>query len=237
MNQLTICIPTYEMRGYGHVFLEKSFNILVNQTFKNFDVVISDHSKDNKILDLCEKYKDRLRINYYRNLDKRGSSSANINNAIKKAEGKIIKILFQDDFLYDNNSLDIVIKNFNLNEDKWVATACTHSSDGKHFFKTFYPKYNNLIQFGNNTISSPSVISIKNENPLLFDENLIWLMDCDFYKRYHDKFGNPKIINQITVVNKVGPHQVSKSIVNKYIKFKELLYVLFKSFKYKRIAK
>ena len=81
---------------------------------------------------------------------------------------------------------------------------------------------------GKNTISSPSVLTIKNEKPLLFDEKLIWLMDVDYYKRCYNKFGNPKIINNINVVNRIGLHQVSNSIVNLSIKIKETIYMLIK---------
>jgi hypothetical protein len=66
MPIISITIPTYEMKGYGHIFLEKSFDILTNQTFKDFNVIISDHSKNNLIEDLCTKYKNKLKINYYR---------------------------------------------------------------------------------------------------------------------------------------------------------------------------
>lgn len=225
MKTLSICIPTYEMGEKGHIFLERSFEILINQTFKDFDVVISDHSRNNIIENLCIKYKDRLNIKYYKNIEKFGSSSANINNAIKNADGKLIKILFQDDFLYHEKSLEDIIQNFEIEKDKWLVTACVSSKDGVNFFKPFYPKYNNLIYLGRNTISSPSVLTIKNENPLLFDEKLLWLMDVDYYKRCYNKYGNPKILNDINVVNGIGLYQVSSSMVNILIKIKELIYV------------
>ena len=226
MKLLSICIPTYEMKGYGNLFLRKSFDILADQTFKDFNVIISDHSKDSLIKDLCNEYKDRLDIKYVKNTVKRGSSSANINNAIKNADGKLIKILFQDDFLYNEKSLEEIASNFDLEKDKWLITACIHSNDGLNFFRPFYPKYNRYIHLGKNTISSPSVLTIKNENHLLFDENLIWLMDVDYYKRCYNKFGHPKILNEVNIVNRVGSHQVSNSIVNISIKIKEIFYIL-----------
>jgi len=42
---LSVCIPTYEIDSMGHTFLKHSFDVLMTQTFKDFDVVISDHSK------------------------------------------------------------------------------------------------------------------------------------------------------------------------------------------------
>jgi len=231
---LSICIPTYEMRGLGTEFLKNSFDILFKQTFKDFEIIISDHSKNNSIENLCNEYKNKLDIKYFRNTEKFGNLSFNINNAIKKAEGKLIKILFQDDFLYHEKSLEEIVNNFDLEKDNWLITSCIHSIDGQNFFKPFYPKYNKLIFLGKNTISSPSVLTIKNKRPLFFDENIIWLMDCDYYKRCYNEFGNPKILNKINVVNRIGKHQTTNYIVNKKIKLKELFYII-KKYAYNRI--
>ncbi|MCX6755651.1 MAG: glycosyltransferase [Candidatus Nomurabacteria bacterium] len=228
MNLLSVCIPTYEMKGLGVEFLKYSFDILSKQTFKDFDVIISDHSKDDFIEKLCNEYKNKLDIHYYKNTKNIGKSSSNINNAIIHATGKLIKILFQDDFLFNEKSLEEIVKNFDLEKDKWLITACIHSKDGINFFKPFYPKYNNKIHLGNNTISSPSVLTILNKNPLPFDENLIWLMDVEYYKRCYNKFGNPKIVNEINVVNRIGEHQVTNSKINILIKIKETFYTLLK---------
>ena len=226
MKLISVCIPTYEMRGHGVAFLKQSFDILANQGFKDFDIVISDHSKTDIIKDLCAAYKNKLDIHYYRNAENIGSSSANINNAIKKSKSKLIKILFQDDFLYDNNSLKDIADYFDAEKDHWLITACEHSNNGIDFYRPFYPKYNNKIHLGNNTISSPSVLTIKNDHPLLFDENLVWLMDCDYYKRCYDKFGDPKILNKVNVVNRIGNHQVSNTIANDDLRKKEYAYIL-----------
>lgn len=213
------------MKGKGVFFLQKSLDILADQSFKDFDVIISDHSTDNYIEKLCLEYENKLDIKYYKNNEGRGGSSANINNAIKKATGKLIKILFQDDFLFHKESLEEIAQNFDFKNDRWLLTACTCSKDGKNFFRNFLPKYNYFIHFGFNTISSPSVLTIKNDFPLFFDENLIWLMDCDYYKRCYDKFGPPKILNTISVVNRIGKHQVTNNQVKFLLKIRELWYI------------
>ncbi len=225
MSYLSICIPTYEMKNIGTIFLDHSFNILSKQTFKDFEVVISDHSSNDGIKEICEKYSDLIKIKYVKNLDNLGSSSANINNAIRHASGKLIKVLFQDDFLFNEDSLEITVSNFNIEKDTWLVSRCEHSTDGQTFIRDFKPHYNDNIHLGLNTISSPSVLTILNNNPLFFDEKLIWLMDCDYYKRCYLKFGSPKILNAVTVVNRIGEHQVTNSIVNREIEIKELEYI------------
>jgi len=223
---ISVCIPTYEMHNVGHIFLKQSFDILVRQRFKDFDVVISDHSTTDSIERVCIEYKDDLKINYFKNTKQIGSSSSNVNHAMRHARGKLIKILFQDDFLYDEHSLGLIAQNFDLKKDFWMVTACEHSKDGVTFFRPFYPKYNDKIYLGNNTISSPSVLTVRNSELLFFDENLKWLMDCDYYKRYYDLFGAPKILNEVTVVNRIGMHQITHTGVDTKRKKQEYLYIL-----------
>jgi glycosyltransferase involved in cell wall biosynthesis len=222
MNTLiSICIPAYEMNDKGVEYLEYSFNILYHQTYKNFEIIISDHSIDNNIKDLCDQWSQVLNIKYFRNEINRGNSSANINNAIKRAGGDIIKILFQDDFLYDEYSLEKQLEHF---KNTWLVTACCHY-DGNAVTKPFYPQYHDQIHYGQNTISSPSVLMFKNENVIEFDENLIWLMDVDYYKRLYDKFGYPSICNYISIVNREHQNQVTNTLATEEIKQNELNYI------------
>lgn len=224
---ISVCIPVYDMRGVGHVFLKHSLDILKIQTFTDFNVIISDYSKTDLIKNLCTEYQGILDIDYHKNLDPTGGMSANTNNAITHATGKLIKIIFQDDFLYDEKSLEVIVQNFDLKKDHWLVTACEHSKDGRTFFRPFYPQYNDKIHLGNNTISSPSVLTIKNESPLLlFDAKLKWLMDCDYYKRCYDAYGPPKIVNIIAAVNRVGAHQISNTEATEALKKSEYQYIL-----------
>lgn len=221
---ISICIPTYEMKGKGSEYLEYSFNILYHQSFKNFNIIVSDHSIDNSIKDLCEQWSSVLDITYIRNQYNRGNSSANINNAIQNADREIIKILFQDDFLYDEKSLEKQLEYF---KGSWLVSACCHY-DGEKVYRPFYPYYHDMIHYGQNTISSPSVLMFKNKDVIKFDENLISLMDVDYYKRLYDKFGLPDICNDICVVNRIHNDSVTISIVhanNSEIHNQELKYI------------
>tara|TARA_R110000824_G_scaffold161822_6_gene337310 strand:+ start:827 stop:1525 length:699 start_codon:yes stop_codon:yes gene_type:complete len=221
-NFFSIAIPTYEMNGYGVDFLTHSFIILFNQTFKDFEVVVSDHSLNNEVKTLCDSWSDKLNIKYLKNLDGIGGSSPNINNAIKWCEGKWIKFLFQDDFLFNSDSLEKLRVHITHNADKvWFVTACEHSPDGYTMTNPHYPHWTEDIHLGNNRISSPSVVTIKNKDLVYFDESLIWLMDVEYYKRMYDKYGEPSYLQTINVVNRVWGDSVSNSLPQE-IKDKEV---------------
>jgi len=84
--KLSICIPTYEMHGRARELLKRSFDMLKKQTYKDFEVIISDNSIDDVIKNLCEDptYQS-LNIKYARS--SRMGASVNTNEAIKRAKG------------------------------------------------------------------------------------------------------------------------------------------------------
>lgn len=206
----SVTIPAYEMHGEGGEFLTHSFEILARQTFKDFEVIVCDHSLNDVVKDVCEQWVEVFDVKYFRNDYKIGGSSPNINTAMKLANGIWIKLLWQDDFLYDRHSLANIKNHIDANNPTWIASACEHSEDGENMYKPFYPQWTPDIHLGNNLISSPSVITFKNtEDKIYFDEDLIWLMDVDFYKRMYNKYGEPSYLNTITIVNRTWEHSVS----------------------------
>ena len=205
---LSICIPTYEMHGRATEMLTRNFDILKKQTFKDFEVIISDNSLDDVVKNLCENdIYQFLNIRYIRN--PRKGASSNTNEAIRNARGDLIKILHMDDFLVDKNSLKDIVDNF---KGGWMVTGCRQEKSKWWRRKVHFPLYNEKIHLGKNTIGAPSVLTIKNNNPLLFDENLKWLFDCDYYKRLYDKYGEPTILNKVNVIIGIGKHQVTNHL-------------------------
>ncbi len=225
---LTVCIPTYEMGGQGHVFLRQSLEVLTTQVFRDFDVVVSDYSKNDLIEKLCAEYTARLAIRHFKNTDPTVGMAANTNNAIRHATGQLIKILLQDDYLASPAALLTIVENFAVATDTWLVTACAHVQDGKPVYRTHYPKYTKKISLGKNTIGSPSVLTIKNDHPLQFDTNLKWVVDCDYYRRYHDLAGEPKIVKEVGVVIQVGDHQITNTEATAALREKERHYLLAK---------
>jgi len=214
MKSISVIIPTYEMHGLGVHFLDFSLQKLKAQSFQDFDVIVSDHSCRNGIMNLCNIWsKLGLDIKYVRNFYDRGSSSSNLNFGMELAKGKYVKILFQDDFLFDNQSLEHTFTCFESAPDaKWLVTPSEHSYDGFNMFRTHIPHYHDEIHLGGNSISSPSVLTLRNGHLIKFDPNLIWLMDVEYYKRLHCSFGSPAIMDRVTVVNRCWDRQLSHTI-------------------------
>ena len=64
---------------------------------------------------------------------------------------------------------------------------------------------------GVNTLSSPSILALKNGLEEFFDENLIMLMDCDMYYRLYPTLGNPVVLKDIHISNREHQNQTQRS--------------------------
>lgn len=218
MPKLSVVVPTHDMEGKDY-FFKRCMESLWLQSFQDFEIVVSDNSEDDVIKDICAYYFTGVR--YSKN--PRKGMAPNTNEAMKLAKGNLIKILYMDDFLNHQDSLGSIVKHFKGN---WLVTDCLHF-DGFKYFNHHIPEYNNEIHFGKNTIGSPSVLTIKNEDILLFDENMTWLLDCDLYKRLYERYGAPKVLNDRNVVIGVGEHQAT-NVMGDEVKLKEHDYMIHK---------
>lgn len=225
---ISVVVPCYEMHGKGGVFLHRLLESVYLQTNKNVEVVVSDHSVTNIIEDKCKDWNNKLSITYVRNELGRGSSSINVNTAIKNSTGDIIVPLFQDDFIFNEKYLEKLIE-FSASDKNWGASACNHTDENEsRFFYEHPATYTGFDVTGINTIGAPSVIFFKKECKELFDENLIWLMDCEFYYRLHKKFGLPLIFNEVMVTIRMWESNVTNTLATKEIRKKEAQYVIIK---------
>lgn len=180
MARISVVVPIHQKMQNGEYFLWRLTQSLMRQTFKDYELIIVQE----------------------------GKMAANSNAGIKKATGELIKILYLDDYFAHENALKVIVDNFSAT-DQWLATGCLHQSTEEGFYEDphspHYPEYTKDIHMGNNRIGSPSVITIRNQGAMLFDERLSFLLDCDLYRRYHDIYGSPKLVNDLNVV--IGIHQ------------------------------
>jgi glycosyltransferase involved in cell wall biosynthesis len=220
---ISICIPTYEYKGFGTKYLKHIFDQLVEQTFKDFDIVVADHSVDNSIRSLCADYREILDIKYFRNTENRGSGSANTDFVLRKATGKYLKILCGDDYFFNETSLEITMNALD-NNVYWLATAYVHSDDRINYHKYHLPKWNENIHLCN-TLGTPSCITVRNTFALPeIDKNLTYYYDCDFYGKLALLHGQPKIIDSPTIVNYLHSGSIT-SITTQQIIDREFEYI------------
>jgi glycosyltransferase involved in cell wall biosynthesis len=209
MTEFSICIPTYEYNGDGVKYLKKLFDSLKGQTFEDYNIIISDHSKDDEIYDFCEISSNEFEIVYVKNENGIGKLGPNTNCALEFATGRIIKLIYQDDFFFDNQALEKIKTAFDTSDKKWLMNGFIHTEDEINFFRPLIPRWTDMLLEGRNLMGNPSAFSILNEYKLYTDENLNLLIDTEFYHRLRCEYGMPYIVDDILTANREHPNRMS----------------------------
>jgi glycosyltransferase involved in cell wall biosynthesis len=218
---LSLCIPTYEMGGDGARYLDDSLARIAAQDFHDLEVVVADQSEDDAVARICAARAGDLRL---RRIDTRATartSSANTNAAMRAARGQVLKILFQDDLLVGKGALARIAAAFDDPATSWVLCGSGVTRDGMTIDRPMVPRIEAGLEYGRNTVSSPSVLALRAGRDLWFDEDLIWLMDVEFYRRCADRLGPPAILEETLVANRLHAGQVSAR-VDRALKRREL---------------
>ncbi len=224
-KKISIAISTYEANNKGHEFVKISLDKIKEQTYKNVEVVISDHSKDDKIKNVVEGYKDVIDIKYVRNEEKYGNISNNINKAIDSCTGDYIKVLFMDDYLSDSTSLQTIIDKMNNENKMWLVGSYVHTKDRQGMYNQIIPRWTEEIKQGKNTIGCPSGLTISSRVKERFDENVKWFMDTDYYTTLYSKYGEPVYLDKVTVVTLQHDNQVTNTDINDKLVETEKVYL------------
>jgi len=182
------------------ILLKRNLDSIVKQKFDDYEIIVSDDSEDDVLKKAIEKYP----IKYFKNDGDKGMAN-NTNNAMDLAQGDLIKILYQDDYFYDETSLGKMVRAFSR-KTTWVASGCVHTVDGKTLVNAHYPYYSH----SENTIGSPSVTMFRRLIKERFDPQFSWVLDLDLYRRIFEKHRLPKLLNKVTVVIGLGSHQMTE---------------------------
>lgn len=215
---VSICIPTYKQT----FFLKKCLDSVFIQTYTNYEVIVTDDTPDDTLKEfLKENYSDK-KISYFKNERSLGSP-ANWNYAVSKAKGEYIKILHHDDHFTYNNSLEKFVKAFekNKNADFVFSLSSIHNADtGENWSKSVAIdtlqklKTDPTYLICGNFIGSPSATMYK-RSLVVFDEQLKWLVDLDFYIAILLKNRIFVFIDEtlITTTN-AAMHQITNNCIN-----------------------
>jgi len=93
--KVSIGLPVYN----GERYLQQTLECLLNQTFKDFEIIISDNASEDGTSGICRSYAARDdRVRYHRN-ERNVGAGRNFNRAFELARGKYFKWAAHDDLL------------------------------------------------------------------------------------------------------------------------------------------
>lgn len=202
MREITVCVPVYEMKDrLCERFLVEHLSHLMYQTYKNFDVVVSDQSEGNNLKNICDVFSNVLDIKYVRNTSNIKNAANNVNFAIRNATGKLVKLLYVDDFFVDIKALEKIKNAFDSNPNrKWLIAGFTHSDQNRTtFFNTRMPRYDQTFVNGDNSTGNPSNYSVRREFAIEMDESLLWIVDGEYFYRSYYHYGLPIMLPEVLV--------------------------------------
>ena len=105
--EISVVIPVYNRAD----MIVRALDSLVNQTYKDFEVLIIDDGSKDTIKQVVDQYAGNLDIAYYY-YDHSGNIAYLRNQGMNRAKGKYVAILDSDDWCSDNR-LELQIRYFN----------------------------------------------------------------------------------------------------------------------------
>lgn len=154
MSLVSVCVPIYN----GETYLRESLDSIVNQTYKNLEILVVDDCSTDGSISIVKEYQakdDRIRIVHNeQNLGLVG----NWNKCISEATGEYVKLHFQDDMMLP----DTIGKMVTLAQDKGVDFVLTDreykfENDIKKFYLDELPRLSD--HFDQNVVIEPEFIA------------------------------------------------------------------------------
>jgi len=106
---VSICIPAYNTAK----FLKESLDSIVNQTYTNREIIVSNNASTDDTEKIVKKYVEKYKIKYFKN-DKNIGPWRNFERCISLAKGEYIAIFHADD-IYMPNIVQKQVENFQKN--------------------------------------------------------------------------------------------------------------------------
>ena len=186
LPKLSIIIPNY---NYGN-FIEETICSVINQKYKNFEIIIIDGGSTDNSLEIIKKYEDK--ITYWISEKDAGQADA-INKGLQVSTGDYVAYLNSDD-TYLPNAFNEVFSNRNSYDKDFIYGDVMVGSDVKNSKPNCSNKNKlnlvSLIQFyysAKYIIPSQSVfikrIFLLKNNLNILNVNLHYCMDLDWYCR------------------------------------------------------
>lgn len=187
----TLIVPVYKVEGY----IENCLNSIINQTYKNFELILIDDGSPDNCPVICDEYakKDsRITLIHKQN----GGVSSARNEALKIAMGEYIWFIDSDDYI-EENSLEILSKYIeNTTADLYVFEhgffEKYHITDLNNLFNDHYFKYH----FGFGPCNKIYRNSIIKDNQLFFDTEESIGEDLLFNVNYYTKIKSCLFIDE-----------------------------------------
>ncbi len=220
--KVSICVPTYN----SPVTLERLLKSVFDQTFTDYEVIISDDSSNDEVAQVIKRFPDP-RLAYYHNDPPLGTPE-NWNNAVRHATGDIIKIMHHDDWFVSPDALWIFLDAMRSSQADFVFCQCVGegANHPTEMRTKKYLSYLPLLLTGN-VIGAPSVTMYRRTD-LAYDARIKYYVDVDFYIAYLQTHTAACVERELVGIG-TTPVRVTDDVVeNHHLVYNEFQYVFLK---------
>jgi glycosyltransferase involved in cell wall biosynthesis len=226
---ISICIPAFSQPDS----IRRLLGSIEKQTFRNFEVIITDDSPGDEVSRAVESFRDDLSILYEKNRSQLGSP-ANWNKAVSLAKGKWVKIMHHDDWFFDEGSLQLFAGAADEKADPSLIFCNTAIVDSRNATEKFHVppaeqlaalKSSPSVLFNYNFIGAPSAAMFRNTGHR-FNERLKYLVDVEFYIRLLRQNNSFVHVDRFLIKNTAGDErQVTAQSMNRQTQVGEYSYL------------
>lgn len=201
MIKISVVMPVYNKEMY----LDKTLQCILNQSYKNFEVIIVNDGSTDNTKKICDEYaKKDSRISVY-HIENGGVSNAR-NTGLKYVTGEYIQFIDADDCINEDvfktyieilekDRYDIIFTSYNKvdHEDK-ILKVVDLEYRGLKYKKDILENFvKNQVDTGYYGCVSNKLIKFEiiNKNSISFDKKIVLAEDLDFYidiYRYSNKY-------------------------------------------------
>ena len=210
----SICMPAYKQPE----MIRRLLDSIQKQSFRDFEVIITDDSPGNEVEEIAESFKSFLKLRYYKNIKPLGTPE-NWNQAIRYAKGKWIKLIHQDDWFASDQSLETFYRFTKDDSDSsffFSAFSNIDAESGKidlvncNLWQLFLLRISPLHLFKKVYVGNPSCTLVKNDQKLFYDLRLKFVVDFEYYIRCFQSGMKWKYIPTQLINVGFHPDQVTK---------------------------
>ncbi len=182
---ISICIPAYKRITDLKILLDS----IGRQTFKNFEVIITDDSPDDTVKNFCDAYPNEFELVYYKNSIPLGTPE-NWNEGIRKATGTWVKLMHDDDYFATDNSLALFVAAIESDKQAQVFYSAFVFEDAANhtkkivtcnWFDRCFLSLSPYHLLRRNYFGNPSCIIVKKDVPFFYNKRFKYIVDFAYY--------------------------------------------------------
>ncbi len=188
MSRVSVIIPVYNVEKY----LEKCLNSVINQTYKDLEILLIDDGSTDKSPEICDEYSEkdsRIKVIHKEN----GGLSDARNTALDIMTGEYLTFVDSDDYIAVDaieTLLDALKRN---GADLAVGNMTSFYEDG-HTEKLYFPTEKETVLIGEDLFSMLSIPCAQNR---LYKSGLYSEIRFPYGKLYEDLFVFHKVLSNV----------------------------------------